>query len=125
MGVAAVVCLGGCSCDRQLIDAHRPGLRASTWTSAKFAVSSAAASPAAAARAGRGGGAESLSGGRGGRATASSLATRCVLQTYLTNATSSGGTRFSLRGIQVREVSLEAPSPGQTYPDTTVRGTSK
>ena len=67
MGVARVRCLGGCGCDTLEIDAHRPGVRASTWVERSFVV---------------------LRSDGGGP---------CALLAYLTNATSSGGTRFSLR----------------------------
>ena len=73
MGRVAAACYGGCSCASQTIDAHRPGVRASTWEQRQFELS-----------------------------LSHHTNTACVLQLVLLHSSSSDSTRFSVRGLKLR-----------------------
>lgn len=75
MGRVSAACYGGCACASQSIDAHRPGVRASTWEQHQFELS--------------------LSHRKN---------TACVLQLVLLHASSSDSTRFSVRGLKLRRI---------------------
>ena len=81
MGRISAACSGGCTCASQTIDAHRPGVRASTWEQSRFELS------------------------RSHRTN-----TACVLRLVLLQASSSGSTRFSVRNLRLRRIET-GPSP--------------
>jgi hypothetical protein len=77
MGIVRVECLGGCACIPLNIDAHRPENHASTWTRHSLVLATSKEP-------------------RNARS--------CILQVSLLHATSSGGTRFSLRSVLLSAV---------------------
>ncbi len=77
MGRVTAACFGGCACASQTIDAHRPGVRASTWENRQFELS-----------------------------LSHRTNTACVLQLVLLHASSSDATRFSVRGLRLRRIAV-------------------
>ena len=75
MGRVSVECYGGCSCASQTIDAHRPGVRASTWEQHQLELSLSHRTNKA-----------------------------CLMRVVLLHASSSNSTRFSVRGLKIRRI---------------------
>ena len=77
MGRVSATCYGGCACASQTIDAHRPRVRASTWEQRPFELS-----------------------------LTHRTNTTCVLHLVLLHASSSDFTRFSVRGLKLRRITV-------------------
>ena len=77
MGRVSAACFGGCACASQTIDAHRPGVRASTWEQGQFELS-----------------------------LSHRTNTACVLQLVLLHASSSDATRFSVCDLKLRHIDV-------------------
>ena len=78
MGRVSVECYGGCSCASQTIDAHRPGVRASTWEQHQLELSLSHRTNKA-----------------------------CLMRVVLLHASSSNSTRFSVRGLKIRRITSQ------------------
>ena len=79
MGRVTAACFGGCACASQTIDAHRPGVRASTWEQHQLELS--------------------LSHRTNNKA--------CLMRVVLLHASSSNSTRFSVRGLKIRRITSQ------------------
>ena len=80
MGRVSASCGGGCACALQIIDAHRPSVRASTWVEHEFKITPRKS---------------------GGRRRTDGVRSACILRLVLLNATSSNATRFSVRLLKL------------------------